>query len=339
MTKHQEVEYVPLSTEQKRFCKQSLLRCNMLLKKWEGFYPERERHVFRRQIMAGETNPSNKIPEDKLPELQSDLLTIRSPRKVRHDVLSGRTVEEAVLSGFAALCRKHARMWSREGDPNGITFQDYLQEAYAIILGSMYAFTRDDIDLSTFFWWVLHNRLINVTNQQRFLRLKNDDLKLVVKYEKTRSTANKSVTFEEIVKLMELDEETAAHLGTLLTRIYTENQISLNGNNEDSGGDDDLGGSGDYTACRAGLRHDNETRVVDAKMTVHVAIENAGLTDFEKLVVRAFLEDDSLGWQTRLAESLVNPNTNKPYSRMWITMAKDKAMEKLRNYLTSADAA
>lgn len=338
MTKHQEVEYVPLNTEQKRFCKQSLLRCNLLLKKWEGFYPERERHVFRRQIMGGDTNPSGKIPADKLSELEADLLTIRLPRKVRHDELGGRTVEEAVLSGYAALCRKHARMWSREGDPNGITLQDYLQEAYAILLASMYAFTRDDIDFSTFFWWVLKNRMSNVTNQQRFLRLKNDDLKLVVKYEKTRSTANNSVSFDEIVKLMELDAQTASHLSTLLTRIYTENQISLNGNNEDSG-EDDMGGTGDYTACRAGLRHDNETRVVDAKLTVHTAIESAGLTDFEKLVVRAFLEDDSLGWQTRLAERLVNPNTNKPYSRMWITMAKEKAMEKLRNYLTAAEAA
>jgi hypothetical protein len=338
MAKQQDFEYVPLTKEQKRFCKQSLLRSNMLLKKWEGFYPENDRHVFRRQIMAGETNPSGKIPADKLSELQSDLLTIRAPRKVRHDELGQRTVEEAVLSGFVALCRKHARMWSREGDPNGITFNDYLHEAYAIILGAMYAFTRDDIDLSTFFWWVLHNRMINVTNQQRFLRLKNDDLKLVVTYEKTRSSANKAITFEEIVKLMGLDNETANRLGPLLTRIYTENQISLNGNGEDSG-DDDMGGSGDYTACRAGLRHDDETRPVDAKLTVETAIENADLNDFEKVVIRAFLADDSLGWQTRLAESLVNPNTGKHYSRMWITMAKEKAMEKLRNYLTSAEAA
>ena len=68
-------------------------------------------------------------------------------------------------------------------------------------------------------------------------------------------------------------------------------------------------------------------------------IENADLNDFEKVVIRAFLTDDSVGWQTRLANSLVNPNTGKHYSRMWITMAKEKAMEKLRNYLADADAA
>jgi len=337
MAKKQEFEYVPLTKDQKRFCKQSLLRSNMLLKKWEGFYPENDRHVFRRQIMGGETNPSSKIPTEKLGELQADLLTIRAPRKVRHEELGQRTVEEAVLSGFVALCRKYARMWSREGDPNGITFNDYLHEAYAIVLGAMYAFTRDDVDLSTFFWWVLHNRMISVTNQQRFFRLKNDDLKLVITYEKTRSSANKAVSFDEIVEVMGLDDETANHLGTLLTRIYTENQISLNGNNDDSG-DDDMGGNGDYTARRAGLFHD-ESLLVDAKLTVEVAIEKANLNDFEKVVIRAFLADDSLGWQTRLSKSLVNPNTGKCYSRMWIALVKEKAMEKLRNYLTAAEAA
>jgi len=338
MSSHKEVAYVPLSTDQKRFCKQALLRCNSLLKKWEEFYPERERNVFRRKVMNGEFNPGGYIPEDRSTELDADMLTIRSPRKVRHQELDGRTVEEAIVSGFSALCRKHARKWSREGDPNGITFQDYLQEAYTIILGAMYSFTRDDIDLSTFFWWVLHNRMINVTNQQSFLRLKNDDLKLVVSYEKTKKSINQSVTFDEIVKLMELDDEKVRHLSTLLNRIYTENQISLNGN-DDAGGDDDMGGTGDYTACRAGLKHQNETGVVDARLTVHRAIDKAGLNDFEKQVIQAFLDDDSLGWQIRLANKLVNPNTNKPYSRMWITMAKEKAMEKLRNYLTSADAA
>jgi len=336
MAKRQDFEYVPLTKKQKCFCKQFLIRSNMLLKKWEGFYPENNRHVFRRQIVGGENNPSGKIPAEKLVELQTDLLTIRAPRKVRHDELGQRTVEEAVLSGFVGLCRRHARMWSRENDPTGITFNDYLHEAYAIVLAAMYAFTREDVDLSTFFWRVLHNRMINVTNQ--LPRLKNDDLKLVVTYEKTRNSVNKPVVFEEIVKLMGLDDEAANHLGTLLTRIYAENQISINGNNEYSD-DDNMDGGGDYTAYRAGINHEDESLPVDAKLTVNTAIENADLNSFEKIVIRAFLADDSLGWQTRLSKSLVNPNTGKHYSRMWITMAKEKAMEKLRKYLTSADAA
>lgn len=328
--------YIPLNEDQKRFCKQILLRANMLMNKWGELYSERERHVFRRKIMAGEINYLDKIPQKKMKELKEDLPVIHAPRKIRCPELAGRTVEEAVLSGFVALCRQHARMWTREGDPNGITYDDYLQEAYTIILGAMYAFTRDDVDLSTFFWWVLKNRMINVTNQQQFLRLKNDDLKLVVTYEKTRNNAHQHVTFDEIVKLMGLDKETASHLSTLLTRIYIENQISLNG--EDMG-DEGSSGSGDYTACRAGCLHEDETGPVVARLTVQTAIEKANLSDFEKIVIRAFLEDDSLGWQTRLANSLKNPQTGKHYSRMWVTITKNSAMEKLRKYMVSADAA
>lgn len=336
---YQDVPYIPLTKDQKQFCKQRLLRCNMLLQKWGEFYPENDRHVFRRKVMGGEDNPSGKIPSRKLSSLKADLITIRAVRNTKHQELDGRSVEDAVLSGFVALCRKHARKWSREGDSIGITFNDYLHEAYAKILSAMYSFTRDDIDLSTFFWWVLHNQMINVTNQQRFLRLKNDDLKLVVNYEKTRSTVNKAVTFEEIVQVMGLDTETASHLGTLLTRIYTENQISGTGSIDDSGEDDGLG-FGDYTACRTGINRESNVCVrVDAKLTVQDAIQYSGLTDFERMLVQAFLEDDSNGWQTRLAERLINPNTGKSYSRMWITMAKDKAMEKLRNYLVAAKAA
>ena len=339
MAHHQEVKYVPLKKDQKLLCKQALLRCNLLLKKWETFYPERERHVFRRKVMGGEKNPSGRIPDEKLHELESDLLTIRLVRKTRHPELGDRSVEESVLSGFSALARSHAKRWSNDGSPNGITFVDYLQEAYAIVLGSMYAFTRDDVDLSTFIWWCLHNRMINVTNQQGFIRLKNDDLALVVKYEKTKRDAGVPVTYDDVVKLMELSEDDSRHLSTLLSRVYTENQIALNVNADDYSDDEASGGGGDYTACRAGVTDHDETGPSDARMTVEDAIENAGLNDFEKIVVRASLEDDSHGWQIRLAEKSVNPNTGKPYSRMWVTMAKDSAMKKLREYLAGEKAA
>lgn len=332
-----DIPYVPLTKEQKNFCKEKLIRCNLLLQKWGQFYPENDRHVFRRQIMAGDNNPSGKIPAKKLSKLKADLVVIRFVRNTRCPELDNRTVEEAVLSGFVAMCRKHARKWSRENDVTGITFTDYLHESYAKILSGMYSFTRPDIALSTFFWMAIHNHLINVTNQQRFLRLKNDDLKLVVNYEKTRSKANKAVTFDEIVKLMGLDAKTALHLGTLLTRIYTENQITLNGNSDDSG-DDDVSGFGDYTACRSGIKRENASHdAVDIRLSVQEAMKKANLNDFEKIVINAFLEDGgALGWQTRLAKRLVNPNTGESYSRMWITMKKEQAMAKLRGYMTKA---
>lgn len=338
MARYQELKYVSLNKEQKQFCKQSLLRCNLLLKKWEVFYPERERHVFRRKLMGGEKNPGGKIPPGKLAELEGDLLTIRSVRKTYHPILENRSVEESILAGFAALARTHAKKWSKS-DPNGVTFFDYLQEAYAIILGAMYSFTRDDIDLSTFIWMVLHNRMINVTNQQGFLRLKNTDLALVVKYEKAKRDAGVPVTFDDVVKLMELSQDDAHHLSTLLSRVYTENQIALNVNADDYGDDHEASGGGDYTAYRKGVTKHDETSAPIARLTVEGAIENAGLTDFEKIVVRASLEDDSLGWQIRLAKNSINPNTGKPYSRMWVTMARDSAMNKLRDYLKSAEAA
>ena len=338
MARHQEIKYVPLSKEQKRFCKQALLRCNLLLKKWETFYPERERHVFRRKVMGGEKNPGGNIPFEKLAELEGDLLTIRSVRKTYHPILENRSVEESILAGFAALARSHAKKWSKN-DPNGITLADYLQEAYAIILSAMYSFTRDDIDLSTFIWMVLHNRMINVTNQQGFLRLKNTDLALVVKYEKTKRDAGVPVTFDDIVNMMQLSQEEVHHLGTLLSRVYTENQIALNVNADDYGNDEASGGGGDYTACRKGVTKHDETAASVARLTVEDAIEHAGLTDFEKVVIRASLEDDSHGWQIRLAKKSVNPNTGKPYSRMWVTMVRDSAMKKLRQYLESSKAA
>lgn len=343
---HVEIPYVRLTEAQKPTAYSILLNGATLLKKWSALYHPKKFRQFRNDVMKGDKNPQNVIPSDRLDEFHADVSHIMAIRQPNKD-LGGRSVEQAVLENFAALAKKHARQWSSEGDPNGVSRADYLQEAYMTIVEAMYQYTREDIDLSTFVWQSLRNRMINVTNQSNlFCPLTNADLDLVVRYD--RAKQNLGGTFDEIVESLGLSSEEGRHLGSILTKVFSENQL---GSQEDRGGVDSP--SNDYTGHRVGidsekakmvrvkqsseLDEDGESiinEVVDVEGQEHVnhILDNANLSALERKVMEAAM-DPFYGWQTEFAKTHINPDTKKPYSRMRITQVLETARAKVAKVL------
>lgn len=327
---HTEMQYVRLSETQKPKALEVLRRGATLLKKWASFYHPKKFRQFRNDVMKGNKNPQEAIPADRLPEFHADLSHILAIRKPDPE-LGGRSVEQAVLENFAALAKKHARQWSSDGDPNGISRSDYIQEAYMTIIEAMYQYTRDDIDLSTFVWQSLRNRMINVTNQGNlFCPLTNSDLELVVRYDRAKKNGG---TFDEIVESLGLSVEEGRHLGSILTKVFSENQL---GSHEDSSEVDSP--SNDYTGHRVGIDSEPlEVAMVDEQEHVENVLDNANLSFLERKVLEVAM-DPYYGWQTDFAKKHINPETNKPYSRMRITQVLESARAKVAKVL-EAEAA
>lgn len=344
---HNEIKYVRLTETEKPKAMEILRTGASLLKKWATFYHPKKFRQFRNDVMKGDKNPQGAIPANRVAEFHADLshiLAIRQP----HPELNGRSVEQAVLENFAALAKKHARQWCSDGDPNGVTHHDYMQEAYMTIIEAMYHYTREDIEFGTFVWWALRNRMINVTNQSNlFCPLTNSDLELVIRYD--RAKQSHGGTFDEIIESLGLSSEEGRHLGSILTKVFSENQL---GSHEIAGADSP---ANDYTGHRVGIDNlspivrmelgkdaDGEVVVVnsvdvDGQEEVNNVLNRAGLSFLERKVIEVAM-DPYYGWQTDFAKTHINPDTKKPYSRMRITQVLEKARAKVAKVM-QADVA
>lgn len=318
-----DIPYVRLTPKQLEKCLGLMLQGNRLLKKWSEFYGSRKLREFRNKLFQGDKNPGNCIPKNRLKEFHRELPLILAIHETPYPDLGHQTVEWSMLCNYSALARKHAHRASNT-EVGGNTFDDYLQEAYLCILDAIYSFTRDDIAFSTFAWAVLKNRMIQVINKANLLcPLTNTDLELVARYEQAKTTFNERVSFEQVVQAMNLSDEEIRVLNTAMTRVYCEHQL---GDQQNESGDEEVSGN-DYTSLRSVQTDDNNGLIV--QMSLADCIERAGLTAFERIVLETSLHP-YYGWQTDVAKKNVNPNTGKPYSRMWVTYALKNAHKKLR---------
>jgi DNA-directed RNA polymerase specialized sigma24 family protein len=338
----QEVSYVKLSGVQKQKALEILGRGNILLKKWAAFFPPKKYRQFRNAVMDGSKNPEHEgkkaIPSNMLKEFHADLPFMTTIRHDKYDDLDGRSVEQAILEGFSALAKRHAKKWSLEGDPVGLTKQDFLQEAYMQVIEAMYSWLPGTADISTFIWVALKNRMSNVVNQQgnMLCPLTNADLELMARFEQTKRGMPQYVTFDQIIGHLGLSSDEGKHLNTLLTRVFAENQ--LGGQRGDMlSGDESVTGN-DYTGHRVGVDRESETETILQEQHVHDTLSRAGLTTLERQVIEAAMEPFH-GWQTDFANNHINPATGKPYSRMRITQVLEMAREKVAKTLELQEAA
>lgn len=334
-----EVPYIKLAPSAKRKALEILGAGNVLLKKWAAFFPPKKFRQFRNNVMQGDKNPvintdqKHCIPADKLGEYHDDLPYMTAIRHSVYEELGGRSAEQAILEGHAAMAKQHARKWSIEGDPVGITKADFLQEAYMQVIEAIYSWLPEhNVDIGTYIFTALKNRMSNVTNQQGHMLcpLTNTDLKLVSLYEKTRREMSEHVTFDQVVIKLGLSSDEGNHLNSLLTRVYTENQFAAGGENAaDSEAEVD---GNDYTGHRAGIDKESETEISIQQQHVNDTLTRANLSKLERLVIEAAMEPYH-GWQIEFARTHINAETGKPYSRMRITQVLESAQKKLAAYV------
>jgi DNA-directed RNA polymerase specialized sigma subunit len=329
------VSYITLSKVELSKCLSILRHTNTNLKKWAVYFGARKNRDFRKKLFLGVKNQAvmaeleSKIPVELLDQFRQECKTIISVHTQIHPDLDNRTVEEAMLSGFSALARRHAKRWARQlGEGNGMSLGDYRNEAYMALTDAIYGFTKTNISFTSFLWRALKNRMIYVTNKSNMMcPLTNPDLELLAKFEDTRRSFNEHVTFDQVAEAMGLDEKQHRMLNKVMTRVYSESQLVTDLQH----GDGDT--YNDYTSLRTNVHPDeNGDRIL--KMSVRDAINKAGLTSFERIVLETSMAP-YYGWQSDVARNNVNPTTGKAYTRMWVGMALKNAQEKIKGVLVA----
>jgi DNA-directed RNA polymerase specialized sigma subunit len=333
----QEVSYVKLSGDQRKKALEILGKGNVLLKKWSVYFPPKKYRQFRNAVMEGSKNPqyngTKSIPDNKLKEFHADLPFMTAIRE-KYDDLDGRSVEQAIFESFSALAKLHASKWSLENDPVGLTKQDFLQEAYLQVIEAMYSWLPEKgVDISTFIWVSLKNRMSNVVNQgNMFCPLTNSDLELINRFEKTKKGMPESFTFEQVVDELGLSSDDGKRLNLLLSNIVFEGQHNMFTENV-------VDQRYDYTSYRKDIdRENSETNNLIEQDYVLNVLNNANLNKIERKIIEAAMNPFP-GWQTEFARKNISPSTNKPYSRMRVNQILKNAREKVANILNQQKVA
>ena len=309
---------VLMNDQEKSFAKEILLAGVRLLKKWHQHcetngYKENYK-VFRVTLLNKEDTIRQLVSECRRLEFSCDLKVIKKIR-VKHPELNNRTVEEAYLQQLSGLANKFVFKTRHENN------EDHLQDMYLKILETIYYYDRPEIEMSTFVWGVIRNKMIDLLGEASGISpLTAPDRKLLVRYEKEK---NYGGNFQDIVDSLGLSDEDVSNLRLILTRVYSEGNIVGDNSTADKF-------HNDYTGFRQGISLEkSDAEIISEEEHVNKIVNNAGLSKMEREVFDIAM-NPYVGWQTVYAESHVNPKTGQPYTKMRITQILQSAREKVR---------
>lgn len=228
-------------------------------------------------------------------------------------------IEFQILSTYSRLFYKMAKAWS--AIDASMSFEDYYNEIVIAAIVAIYGFVKEDIKFSTYLVWVIKNKMLNVSNENKPLSAwTQDNKKLYGDFERTCQSTGKEIGFEEIVKLMELNEKQTFDLRSMLTKVITQTELSREEKDENTS-------FGIYSAEQR-----VSTPVIDYDQMA--MIRNVPMTDWERTVFEAYLSG-SRGWASEVARSNINPKTDEPYSRRAPKITLDRILEKIKENIAA----
>jgi hypothetical protein len=154
---------------------------------------------------------------------------------------------------------------------------------------------------------------VNVKNP--FSPLTNEAIQLLKQFEDVKNKLNRYATNEEIYEICNFTPE--QRLVVVATQVQMHNQAHI--------ANDDCN---DYTNFRRNIDREKETVACNFEITE--ALRSTKLTPLERRVVEASLQSVGNGWQTAVAKEMLNPSTNKPYSRAAIAGILERALNKIK---------
>lgn len=331
------IPHVPLSNDQKLRHEAILRLGNVKLQFWFeriGRNRFRTRTMFRNAILAC-TQGVVKIGDNEIPA--ADVAMIRDVKNI----------EMEVLGSYSRLLSKLShRPVRRHNHDVLVSFDDLYMEAVRIALICIHYFTKEDHRFSTYLTHCVRRHLGKMCarmNPRSEYSIKAVDL--YRKFEDTKRKINGPCNFEEIVDLMDISEKEREVLTNMLVCVLNQSNIQTTSLSEGDRaaqsdypvlGQRQCGPDGREVFSRCG-RHGGSPIFCknsdDSQFELRTAVSRAGLSTLERAVVDGFLSSQSdtktnLGL-SEVAGKLINPDTNRPFSRMAISLAWKRAKQKI----------
>ena len=299
--------FAQLSKEQFAFISEALTKTNKCLKKWHQQNLNMSFKKFRHAVFTGRLSC-------RYSEYQNDLPLIMACKKPC-SLLDGKSVEQVILQSFEKMITKLSRKALKSTQGHGL--EDLIQECYLKLIDAVYAWNPEkNVKLSTYFWTVIKRHMFDVCRKSHLTQsLTNQDMQLKIQWQQ-QVAKHPTKTFDENVQELGLNNKQIKRLNQILPKVFTHSELEL-----------DTEKACDYTELRANYKEAVDD-VCDIKKSVNELLSKADLTTIERELIQSFMQSTQ-GWQTKFAQSKINPRTNKPYSRMRITQILQQAKQKL----------
>ena len=294
-------QFVKLTEDQKSFIKKKLCQASLLIKKWVGFYKKSERVSFRWSILRNKPNICN-IPVDRLVEFENDVKTILSIKNANHSELNNRNIELSIIEGYCPILYK----WSNRNED---MFNDLILQC----IFSLYYFTDESKSLISFIRKSSLRMKIRILNRDRLISIPDDHYVQKKAIERLQ-LYNPNLSIADICKKLNITKRKV--------KLLNENKVIDN--------------VVESLFDKNGLRHDVACNIESSevrKITLD-DISKAPLSEFQRKVVIASI-DGTHGWKSKFASSTINAATNKPYTKMAVSLAYESAIKILQKQFTA----
>lgn len=297
------IPYRPLSKDRKTTLENILRSSNILLKNYhEKTQEEISRVDFFKAIYANRSLGATNVYGVDIPQEDSN------------KILDVKNIEWEILCGFSRLIAKLANKWSKRDIDLSLSFDDLFSEATKATLFAMLHFTENNVSFCTFLHHCINRQLSKLCNKTNGLsHLSTGAVELKRRYLELAS--EEGANFDAIVSKLNLSKKEIRTLQNILFKV--KNQTSL--------GSDEESNELDQVATV-------EDKNFDFDSTLIRVVGDIEFSELERSVLEGFMSSSSgkLGLNC-CSKNLINPKTNKPYSRMAFTLAWKRIKEKIHN--------
>lgn len=230
-------------------------------------------------------------------------------------------IEWRLICGFSKLITKIAHRWQGAAEDASIGLEDLEGEALQAAVYSAIHFTKEE-RYSTFLYHCVNRHMAKLCCRTGSLSgVSRGCAKTKRKYQ--RLLLEEGATFDSVVVKMGLSEQQIRRLQFSLTKVRAASDVT-EGEKELTVVDNQV------TPCEK-----LETSVLES------LIPSLDLSELERAVLEGFMKSPTgrLGIGS-VSKNLVNPKTNKPYTRMAFTLAWQRVKKKIADaYSNLADRA
>ena len=251
------------------------------------------------------------------------------PKEDAERIARSKSFEYEIICNFEHMFSKIAIRWSSYTSDICLSKEDLESEAMQAAIFGMYSYTDKNINLSTYLYHCVVNKIRNICNKTNSLSdFGSNAIEIRHKFEKAKKDFGDFCTYDEVVQSLNFSKK---EIQTLQATFITT-----------AGQNSEEGGSNDYSSIGKSLSGlDGSVRFSCSSngksFTIHGDSDkeeslNVDVTEFselEKAVLEGFMNSSSNLGISNFAKNLINPKTGDPYSRMAITYAWRRVKEKI----------
>ena len=314
------ISHVDLSKKEKIQIMNVISNSNLILKKYHNKINQEKNKINRGNFFSKIIKKFKKLKEIESKENIKfsglRLFGVEIPRRDLEQIEKTKSFEWKILQGNLKMIRKLSRKWSGvQFKDCCLDFENIQSESFSALLNSIPYYTDTSKELSTFFYNCINRHLHRFCNKTNGLSNISDDLiKLKKIYDDL--SKNEGSNFDSIVKELKLSDKEVSNLCCVFKSVKNISSIVSDGEK----------------VC---FDAKDQTYIPDFESNEKImkAISKIEFSDLEKAVLKGVLQSPSNSGNLGLnsfSKSLINPNTQKPYSRMAFSLAWKKIKMKIK---------